>query len=239
MTVRMRFGRLFRPGRRWFGGSGEAGDGEDQKDSADDAVEGPEMPQQRQSGGNEERDEVADGFVEGSRLHDFEKSASVGFDLDDVRWEVLHGSVSLKVSAFAGIILLGAGLVEPDAMRPWQVIGSFGVYVAGLQLFFAMERRDYRKRSVQLPPDRFGGGRMGLCLMAVVFCSAGGEETAGLAGWIAFAALVLGSMSDGAWIALAAERRGLGFWRAWRELLDGEKEARRQYWTALFGEGRR
>ena len=176
---------------------------------------------------------------EGGRPHDFEKSASVGFHLDDIRWEVLHGSGSLKVSAFAGIILLGAGLFEPGAMRPWQVIGILGAYVAGLWLFFAMERRDYRKRKAVLSPDRFGGGRMSLCLMAIVFCTAGGEETAGLAGWIAFAALVLGSMSDGAWIALAAERRGLGFWRAWRELITGERAARRECWTALFGEDRR
>lgn len=151
-------------------------------------------------------------------------------------WNFVHGGRSLAVSAFAGAVLLGAVLVEPGAMRPWQAIGSFGVYAVGLLLFFALERRDYRKRRAVPSPDRFGGGRLSLCFMAIVFCAAGGEETAGLSGWIAFAALVLGSMSDGAWIALVAERRGVGFRRAWQALLTGERAAQRQYWTALFGE---
>ncbi|MDE0408770.1 MAG: hypothetical protein OXN81_13015 [Alphaproteobacteria bacterium] len=155
---------------------------------------------------------------------------------EDDRRHFMHGRRSLAVSAFAGIVLLAADFVEPGVMRSWQVIGGIGAYVAGLWLFFAMERRDYRKRRAAPTPDRFGGGRMALCFVAVVFFTAGGEETTGLAGWIAFAALVLGSMSDGAWVALVAECRGVGFWRAWVQLITGERVARRQYWTALFGE---
>ena len=167
---------------------------------------------------------------------DLHKSAAPGFEVGDVRWAVLHGGASLKVSAFAGIVLLGADLVEPQVMETWQVIGAFGMYVAGVLLFFALERGDYRKQRAELPWDRTGGGRLGLVVLAVVFCTAGGDGTAGLAGWIAFAALALGGASDGAWIALVAARRGLGPFRACKAIASGERAARRQCWIALFGE---
>ena len=121
-------------------------------------------------------------------------------------------------------------------MRTWEVLGGFGVYFAGVWLFSSLERRDYRKQRAELPWDRTGGGRLGLVFLAVVLCTAGGDGTSGLAGWTAFAALVLGSASDGAWIALVAERRGLGPFGAWKEIASGERAARRQCWVSLFGE---
>ena len=145
------------------------------------------------------------------------------------------------MSAFAAIVLLVADLVEPGHVQPWQVLGGLGGYVAGVPLFFALERRIHRKRRAMPVPDRTGGGRFALAVMAAFFCLAGGEATDGLAGWIALSALVLGSMADGGWLALVASRRGVGLWGA-MQALQGSRPGRRaeqeRYWAALFGKDR-
>lgn len=233
------FGRMFRIAAHGFKGSHEAVESKQEASDADSAVGGPHRADNLPTRCNVERDEEAQDFVEGKGPGDFEKRAGLGFEIGDFEWDVLHGGFSLRVSALAGIVLLGANLVEPEAMQAWKVLGGFGVYAAGVLLFFSLERRDYRKQRVELPWDRACGGRLGLVFLALVFCTAGGEETAGLAGWIAFSALVLGGASDGAWIALAGERRGFGFWRAWRELVMRERSAQGQCWIALFGENGR
>lgn len=86
-----------------------------------------------------------------------------------------------------------------------------------------------------LPPDRFGSARLALISAAIVLGTVGREDGGNLAGWLAFSAFALGGWSDGAWLAIAAERRGTGLWRAWRETAAGERDARRQCWIALFG----
>lgn len=239
MTLRMRLGRLLGLARHGSVGSGEAVESKQEAENAHSGVSGPERSEGPPTRCNVERNEQAEDFVEGKGPGAVQKRAGPGFEVDDFRWDVLHGGVSLRVSAFAGIVLLGANLVEPGVMQTWQVLGGFGVYVGGVLLFFALECRDYRNQRAELPWDRTGGGRLGLVFLAIVFCAAGGERTAGLAGWTAFAALVLGSASDGAWVALVAGRRGLGPFGAWKEIASAEKAARRQCWTALFGEDRR
>lgn len=162
-----------------------------------------------------------------------------GVVFDGVAWDVLHGSRSLSVSALAGIVLLAADVVEPGHMSVWQSLGALSTYPAGLVLFFSLERRDHRRGTTSLPPDGLGGGRQALVFVAIVFFCMGRDGTSGLAGWIAYAALLLGSWSDGVWIAIVAGRRRTGFWRALYELAAGEREARRQCRAALFGENGR
>ena len=79
-----------------------------------------------------------------------------------------------------------------------------------------------------------GDARLALVFVVIVLCCFGVDGAPELAGLIAAAALLLGSWSDGAWIALVAERHGLGFWRALRELVERAKQAQGWCWASLF-----
>ena len=155
--------------------------------------------------------------------------------IDTLWWQIGQGAESLKISALAVIALVAVDLIQPGHMKPWQVFGSVPLYVAGVVIFFRIERGGHRKRRARLPVDVSGGGRFALIMAALALCTAAGPHTDGHAGWLAFAAVVLGSMSDGAWIALVASRQRIGFWRAWYELGRKQREAQRRWWTALIG----
>ena len=205
------FNRLGRPGRLDASANGEAG-----------AANGPGKPHRT----GETRADVLGGIDMGS---------SPAVALEGSRWDVLHGSRSLTVSALAGIVMLAADIVDPGHMSWWDLLAVLSAYPAALALFFSLERRDHRRGTASWPPDRFGGGRYALVFLAIVFGCVGDDGMSGLAVWIAYAALLLGSWSDGVWIALVAGRRRVGFWRAVYMLAAGEKEARRECWAALFG----
>ncbi len=154
----------------------------------------------------------------------------------DCGWDFVHGARSLAMSAMAGALFVVLEFFDPAGSRPERVAVVFGGYFCGVLVFAGLHRWEHARHRASLPVDRMGGSRMGLIVLAIVFATAGGDGTAGLAVWVAFSALVLGCIADGAWIALVAERRGIGLWRAWWELIRGEREARRQCWEALFGE---
>lgn len=158
---------------------------------------------------------------------------------EDFGRESLHGGYSLLVSAAAAMVMVGANLVELEHMQPWQVFGGLVGYFVGVLAYFTLDRRQYRRRRARPVPDRTGGGRQALTIAAVAFCLAGSEATAGLAGWIALSALALGAAADGAWLALVAERRGIGLWGALRELGTGGRSTQERYWAALFRKGGR
>ena len=120
-------------------------------------------------------------------------------------------------------------------MKSWQVLGSVPLYFTGLLVFFSLERRDHRKRRASLPVDISAGGRLALICAALGFSTAASPTTSGLSGWLAYAAVIVGSASDGAWIALVAAQRRLGFWRALLELTRRDRQAQRRLWTALIG----
>lgn len=154
-------------------------------------------------------------------------------------WQFGQGSRSLGISGLALGVVLAADFVEPGHMKSWQVSSSLPMYFAGVLCFFRIERQNHRKGRASLPLDVSGGGRFSLITAALVLCFSAGPAADGLAGWLAFAALLVGSASDGAWIALVATRRGMGFWRAWYELCRREREAGKRCWAALFGRGER
>ena len=155
--------------------------------------------------------------------------------------ETLHGGYSLFLSAVAAMVLVGVNLVEPGHMEPEHTFGGLVGYFVGVLMCFALARREHRRRRAARVPDPFGTGRQALTIMAAVFCVLGSGEIAGLAGWIALSALVLGSMADGGWLALVAGRRGVGLWGA-MQALQGSRPSRRaeqeRYWAALFGKDR-
>ena len=191
--------------------------------------EGPEAGSNEKAGGNR------DGIPANGVLSEFEKSELLGDIEGCCWWEVLHGGRSLAVSAFAGVILIGTDLVDPQGSDPERIYAGLGLYFASLAMICAGERRLLRKQQVLLPPDRFGSGRTALMFAAIVCCLCGAPDLQRLAPWLAFAAVALGGWSDGAWIAIAAERRGQRPWRAWGQLIVGEREARKQCWAVLFG----
>lgn len=184
-------------------------------------------------------DELGDGddFVATDASHDRAELLVQGEGLGDFRWEVRHGSGSLNLTGLALIFLVGADLVHPDGSNAGRVFGGIGLYLAGVSVAFALERREHRKQRALLPVDRSGGGRLGLVLTAIVLGTVGDEEFKGLAVWVAFSAVMLGSWADGGWLAIAAGRRGIGPLRAWMVLARGERDARKHLWAALFGRG--
>ena len=137
------------------------------------------------------------------------------------------------IVALAIPVLQGPGPYYPAI---GLVIGTYG-----LTLFLGVLslRWLFRREEAVLPPDRYGGGRHALVLAALAMFTLGDADDARTAGWVAMGAVGAGGMADGAWIAIVGKRNGLGFWRAWRELLFREKEARKWCWQSLFGEGGR
>lgn len=129
--------------------------------------------------------------------------------------------------------------LDPSGPNEVRVPGVFAAYFCGLWVTVAGDRWLYRREQAVPPPDRFGDGRGALVMAAAVLWLSGVEAGALLAPWLAVAAVLIGSFADGSWIFLVSARQGVGFWRAWRMLIAGERTARRQYWTALFGEGGR
>ena len=229
---------LARIGRRRPARSEELDNPVEEQDHAEEAPNVFHSAYPGQTGGGSESSDNREDFV-AHAIHGQVAGKMMGGDVvEGVRWEVFHGARSLVVSALAGIVLVGADLVDPDGSNPGRVFGGVGAYLAMVLLIFILERRNHRRRQALLPADRFGGGRFALILAAIVLASVGGADGGNLGGWLAFSAVTLGGWSDGGWIAIAAERRGVGLWRAWRDLMAGEREARRQCWVALFGESR-
>ena len=131
--------------------------------------------------------------------------------------------------------MVASDFVEPGHMASWLVFGSIGLYFAGVVISFQVQRHHHRKRMAQLPLDISAGGRFALITAAILLWPAADPATDGLAGRLAFAALILGSASDGAWIALVATRQRICFWRALRQLVVKEREAQSRLWTILIG----
>ncbi len=219
-----------RPGR-----SAERDAGDYERKPEDDAVDGPHELERMMHLRSDEAEKESGEAEEGPDQGDTENGAKHGEFIGDFGWETMHGGHSLVLSAIAAIVLVGANLVEPEHMQAWQVLGGLAGYFIGVPVCFALDRRLHRKRRAVPVPDRSGGGRQALILMAVAFCLLGGEETAGLAGWTAFSALVLGGLTDGAWLSLVAGQRGVGLWGALRALQASAPTAQERYWTALFG----
>ena len=215
--------------------SGKASDRLNEEERAHHPVDGPGFPAPRVSGQDEERHQAPDPRVAdsaGGCLPDDSEPRQV---LEGLWSQFGQGAESLGISALAVIVLVAVDLIQPGHMKPWQVFGSVPLYVAGVIIFFRIERRGHRKRRARLPLDVSGGGRFALIMAALALSTAGGPDTDGHAGWLAFAAVVLGSAADGAWIAIVATRQRIGFWRAWYELGRRQREAQKRCWTALIG----
>ena len=185
------------------------------------AVEHPDAGKARNEDENKEKHDGADG--------------EVGDDLE----EVLHGGSSLAASSAALVGLSVSGMVFPEHTGPVEVMGGLGAWLGLAAFAYAMERRGYGKGVAVLPEDRFGGGRAALVFVVFGLCLFRIEGLEPLAGLVALSAMALGGLADGVWIALVAERRGLGFFGALRERFVRSKESKKWLYRSLFGEDRR
>ncbi len=210
-----------------------------QEDHADDSNDPPENPEPLPSHDNETRDKKADGL----RPHQVGSNLANGGQPDEVLnnlwWQIGQAGRSLGISALAAGIVVLANWLDPGHMKQWHVFSSVGLYIAGVWMFFRIEQREHRKCRAMPPVDPFGGARFALIFVALLFCTSPRPATDGLADLFALAALLLGSLSDGTWIAIVATRQRIGFWRAWYHIAVKEREAQRRLWAVLIGRDRR
>lgn len=223
--------------KRWFPNrSDELSDGDSQKSRPHASVGPPGNPEPSASHSAENKHEKTDDPVPDGPGRDIADGGEPRQVLDSLRWQFGQAADSLATSALAVLVILVVNLIQPGHTKPSQVFGSVPLYVAGVAIFFRIERRGHRRRRARLPLDMSGGGRFALLLAALALCYVGDVDTHGHAGWLAYAALILGSMSDGAWIALVASRRRIGFWRAWYEVARRHRAAQSHCWAALIGQ---
>ena len=212
---------------------------QNEKERAHGGIQSPEDSDLSASGRDRNSDQAADRSVTGSLHSKPGHGGQTDLIFQKLWWHFGQGADSLKVSALAAIVVLATDLVEPGHMAPLLLFGSIPLYFAGVVISFQVQRREHRKRVAHVPLDVSGGGRFALIGAAIILCSAAEPATDGLAGRLAMAALLLGSASDGAWIALVAAQQRLGFWRAWLQLIRKDREAHSRLWTILIGKDRR
>lgn len=215
--------------------SGKATHHLNEEERAHRPVESPSLPDPRVSGQDEERHQAPDPRIADSGRSNLPDDSEPRQVLESLWWQFGQAAQSLKISALAAIVVLAVDLFQPGHMTSWHVLGSVPLYIAGVLLSFSVHRREHRKGRAHLPVDISAGGRLALIAAALTLSTAAGSPNEGLAGWIALSALVLGSASDGAWIALVAARRRTGFLRAWLELLRRDREAQTRRCAALIG----
>ncbi len=209
--------------------------GLDETERTHGAPESPEPSDPGPSRRDEERDQAPDRLLTGSAGGELDDRGEPILVSDNLWWQFGQGAQSLKISALAATVVLAVDLFQPGHMKSWQIFGLVPLYIAGVLLSYSVQRRQHRKRRAHLPVDISAGGRLALICAALVLSTAAGPTTDGLAPRLAFAALILGSTADGAWIALVAAQRRLGFWRALLELTRRDRHAQRHLWTALIG----
>ena len=156
-------------------------------------------------------------------------------DLEDV----VHGGSSLAGSAGALMGLSLSSMAFPEHTGPAEVMAGLGAWLVLAVFSYVLERRGYRKGVADLLPDGFGSGRMALAFVVFGLCMFRIEGLEPLAGVVAVSALALGGLADGGWIALMAERRGVGFFGALREWWVRSKDTRKWRFQSLLGEDRR
>ncbi|MDE0274483.1 MAG: hypothetical protein OYH76_01215 [Defluviicoccus sp.] len=194
----------------------------------------PSPPVRRRETGQGDDGLVTDGG--GGELPDGSQPRQV---IESVWWQFRQGAESVGISVLAATVVIIAHLVEPGHMKTWHVFGIVPLYFVGVVISFRTQRSEHRKRRANLPLDVSGGGRFVMIFAAIVLCGSPDPATDGLGGRLALAALLLGSVADGTWIAIISARRRIGFWDAWYELVRKQREAQGHYWSALIGRDER
>ena len=178
--------------------------------------------------GEEEKSPV--GTVEGEGKERLVKGEGA---FDDWHWIAL-GDGSLRVTAFSACVLLLASMLAPGGLSvegPALGAGLYCVWLAGA--FWAKCRGCGRGHAVVT--ESLGAVRFGLSAVALAFLWSGDPAAAGLAVWIAAAALAIGGLDDGDWIAVICLRREVPPWRAVAAVFRESRHAWREGWRVLYG----
>ena len=230
-------------GRSGSGGRLEPVDGFDYGKDEDGqgycAVEVPDSDDNYEADCAGKREENSEGNVASDAGVEEKNVGKEGGISREIGWEFFHGVRSLAASAMAVGVAIAIDIFNGAGVDWKWVLAVPGIYFVAVVSTWTGDRWLFRRGQALLPPDRYGGGRTVVTAAAMVFYLSGEPAGAALAGWAAVSAVLVGGVADGSWIAIVGKRNGLGFWRAWRELLFREKEARKWCWQSLFGEGRR
>lgn len=157
---------------------------------------------------------------------------------DDRHW-IAFGDGSLRVTAFSACVLVLASALAPAGWFPgrWSIDGptlGAGMYLFWLAGTFWAECRGCG-RGIAVVPQSLRAVRFGLSMVALAFLWSGDPAAAGLAVWIAAAALAIGGFDDGGWIAVVSLRREVPPWRAVAAVFRESRDAWRAQWSALYG----
>ena len=143
------------------------------------------------------------------------------------------------MTAFSACVLLLASALAPEGWFAGGLsvdglalgAGMYFVWLAGT--FWGKCRGCGRGFAVVM--QRLEAVRFGLSAVALAFLWSGDPAAAGLAVWIAAAALAIGGLEDGGWIAVVSLRREVPPWRAVGIVFRESRDAWRQGWRALYG----
>lgn len=155
----------------------------------------------------------------------------------DLRWHTALTAQSIRTSALALAVFAAADFLDLGHLKTWHVYTILPLYFVGLVMAYRIHRRQHRKQRALLPLDPSGNARYALVLAAfpLSWASANDPATDGIGPRLAIGALILGAVTDGAWLAILAIPRRQGIWRTCRELARREHEARQHCWDVLIG----
>ena len=209
------------------------------EDPAHGSIDPSRHPNPRASGRRHKTNQGHDGLVTDSTDGEFPHGSQPHQVFESLWWQFGQGARSLAISGLAAIVYMIAYLVEPDHTKTWHVFGIVPLYFVGVVISFRTQRREHRKQRANLPLDVSGGSRFVMIFAAIILCGSPDPATDGLGARLALAALLLGSVADGTWIAIISARRRIGFWRAWYELVRKQREAQGHCWSAIIGRDER
>ncbi len=152
---------------------------------------------------------------------------------DDWHW-IEPGGYSLRVTVFSACVLLLASALAPGGFSTDGPALGAGMYFGWLAATFWAVCRGCG-RGIAVVKERSGAVRFGLSAVALAFLWAGDPAAAGLAVWIAAAALAIGGLEDGDWIAVVSLRREVPPWRAVGIVFRESRDAWREGWRSLYG----
>ncbi len=217
--------------------------------SPDDADDG----KHRANAGKDAPDDWRAGQVEGGgqdngggdelcgtgRKEEFEQGDVEGLGAADEWWQIWNCSGSLAATTFALFVLVVSELLNPlgpDVKRVASAAAVYGFWFASAFLAMCVLCRQGQGSFGFAVSGEF---RFGAAVVAMALLWSEAPVAMSLAGWVAVAAVAMGGIADGAWLAVVSLRREVPPWRALAIVFREEKRARRELWRRLYWGGSR
>lgn len=200
---------------------------------------GPQNGPPQKGAGGSDAEEQAEIFLKGGGEGELEKRAVERERAGDDWWQVWNGARSLAATGFAAIVLATAELWDPTGPR-WDRLALGGaVYGIWFASAFAAMCALCRLGQGAFGLAVTGEFRFGAAVVAMALLWSEAPVAMSLAGWVAVAAVAMGGIADGAWLAVVSLRREVPPWRALAIVFREEKQARRELWRRLYWGGSR